>query len=176
MARYYVYELIDPRCGGVFYIGKGQGRRIDAHEADARKGKQSRKCDVIREIWAEGLSVTKRIVDRFSSDTEAYAFEAKHVAAVGREYLTNMRDGGIGGRVRFGAEVLIEEAAQLLWCIKQWAMRGSVAVLNMGAIGKLDLAEIIAVYNARLAQIAAKVGREPIIAEAKRAGIRLEFV
>ena len=34
-ARFYVYELIDPRDGKVFYIGKGQGRRIYGHEAEA---------------------------------------------------------------------------------------------------------------------------------------------
>jgi hypothetical protein len=176
MTNFYVYELIDPRCGGVFYVGKGKGSRISAHEAEARKGKQSRKCDVIREIWSEGLVVSKRIVQRFDSDIDAYKFEAQHIASIGRQSLANMRDGGIGGRVRFGSEVLIEEAAQILRVIKLWASRGSVAVLNFGAFGKLDLAQVMTDYKARLAVIAAKVGSASVIAEASRIGVDLEFV
>ena len=35
----YVYELIDPRDGKVFYVGKGRNSRAWAHEKAARRGK-----------------------------------------------------------------------------------------------------------------------------------------
>ncbi len=30
-SRWYVYELVDPRDQAVFYVGKGAGKRVDAH-------------------------------------------------------------------------------------------------------------------------------------------------
>ena len=36
MGAFYTYELIDPRDGTVFYIGKGNGSRRYAHEKEAR--------------------------------------------------------------------------------------------------------------------------------------------
>lgn len=53
--EFYVYELRDPRNGLPFYVGKGKGDRINAHEREARKGVSSPKCERIKEIWAAGL-------------------------------------------------------------------------------------------------------------------------
>lgn len=80
MWPYYVYELIDPRTGAVFYVGKGKGKRIDAHEAEARRGHASDKCEQIRAIWAAGNRVIKREVGRFKDEDAAYAFEAERIA------------------------------------------------------------------------------------------------
>jgi hypothetical protein len=33
--KYYVYELVDPRTSRVFYVGKGRGKRMHAHEREA---------------------------------------------------------------------------------------------------------------------------------------------
>ena len=72
---YYVYELIDPRDDTVFYVGKGTGYRIDHHEAEARRGKQSRKCDRIRAIHDAGRYVRKRKVAFYADEDAAYLAE-----------------------------------------------------------------------------------------------------
>ncbi len=41
---HYVYQLVDPRNGEIFYIGKGRFERIFQHEIEARRGLQTRKC------------------------------------------------------------------------------------------------------------------------------------
>lgn len=95
--RFYVYELIDPRDDAVFYVGKGQKRRIECHEAEAAKGKHSRKCDRIREIWGAGHSITKHIVSRHSDENEALEAEASRIADIGLANLTNVFPGGVLG-------------------------------------------------------------------------------
>ena len=40
--KYYVYELIDPRNGDPFYIGKGKGFSVDQHEKEALSGRMSK--------------------------------------------------------------------------------------------------------------------------------------
>lgn len=43
MTEFFVYDLIDQRDGGVFYVGKGKGNRPFHHEREALAGKRSRK-------------------------------------------------------------------------------------------------------------------------------------
>lgn len=95
---YYVYHLIDPRCGSVFYVGKGKRDRIDAHEREARAGIEHPKCSLIREIWQDGHQVTKVRVRTFADEQEAFNFEAAEVARIGLEKLTNLVAGGGGVR------------------------------------------------------------------------------
>ena len=57
---WYVYQLIDPRDGTTFYIGKGQGNRVfdHVHEANKLKGnKQDNKVLQIGNIIGAGLEV-----------------------------------------------------------------------------------------------------------------------
>ena len=91
---YYVYELVDPRDGRVFYVGKGKKARIDAHEAEARKGVVSFKCDRIRDIWAAGQSLIKRRVASFGDEQEAFDFEADLICEYGLDNLDNIIPGG----------------------------------------------------------------------------------
>jgi hypothetical protein len=60
--RWYVYHLVDPRTGEAFYVGKGTGSRVRAHEVEAHQGVRSAKCNRIRDIWRSGLPVERRIV------------------------------------------------------------------------------------------------------------------
>lgn len=100
MGRFFVYELIDPRDGVAFYIGKGCGNRPAAHAKEAANGKRSRKCQRIREIVESGHAVKVRIAQRFEDESAAYAYEVERIAEVGLASLTNVLPGGRGGMAR----------------------------------------------------------------------------
>lgn len=95
-SRWYVYELIDPRNLAVFYVGKGTGKRIDAHEAEAACKPQvcSRKLNKIRDIWESGGVVQKRQVALFWDEQAAYDYETEVIAEYGLAALTNVLPGG----------------------------------------------------------------------------------
>jgi hypothetical protein len=94
MKRWYVYHLVDPRCGEVFYVGKGTGSRVRDHEVEARRGVTSEKCKRIREIWNAKLPVERRIVRLFGSSAAAFAFEASEIERIGVA-LTNVMGFGL---------------------------------------------------------------------------------
>lgn len=96
--KYYVYHLIDPRNGQVFYVGKGSGDRINHHERDARKLRfaNTEKESVIHDIWDAGLSVKKEIVARFNVEANAFQFEKSEIFRIGHANLTNVCGGGSG--------------------------------------------------------------------------------
>lgn len=98
--EHYVYILVDPRDGDPFYVGKGSGDRVLAHEAEARAGSEHPKCDVIRAIWAEGLEVERRFDSWHGSAEEAYAREEALIDEIGLESLTNLVRGGGSERGR----------------------------------------------------------------------------
>lgn len=124
----YVYELIDPRDGAVFYVGKGTGGRMHDHEADVRagRGQNPAKCERISAILAAGLRVQCAVVSRHDTDEEAFAAERAHMAKFSA--LTNMRPGGAGGRT-FSATAgeQAEPASSLLARIRPYAEWASMA-------------------------------------------------
>lgn len=78
---YYVYALLDPRDGTVFYVGKGKGDRVYQHARRARKvdSAQTRaglKLDRIRAIHAEGREVGVELVRHGLSEETAFVVEA----------------------------------------------------------------------------------------------------
>lgn len=157
--KYYVYELIDPRTDAVFYIGKGCGARIDAHEIEARKGRVSSKCERIREIESFGLRVTKAKVKTFANEQEALDFEAEHIASYGLDSLTNIIPGG-GSARNFGPSLLSDRiAARIAAFCFQRTVGGEIVGVNFG-FGFLDLTEFIEANRNRVADIVARRGLE----------------
>lgn len=81
---YYVYTLAHPPtvpfANIVFYVGKGQGKRVDAHEMEARGMCQCKKCEVIRHIWGVGGQVQKTIIYETDDESEALAFEQQAIS------------------------------------------------------------------------------------------------
>lgn len=107
---FYVYELIDPRDGRPFYIGKGQRNRIEAHEWEAKAEKAcSKKCLRIKEIWSAGLEIERRFVAFFLKERDAYAFEAARIEEIGLAALTNVVPGGRGGRLKRQRSLAVRE-------------------------------------------------------------------
>src|SRR5260221_9075039 len=83
----YVYHLIDPRNGKVFWVGKGQFSRawVSSKETFGRNGKAAR----LRELAAVDMEAIVKIVAQYRTDDEAFAAEAREIARIGIENLTN---------------------------------------------------------------------------------------
>jgi hypothetical protein len=113
---YYVYHLIDPRDGIVFYIGKGKGSRLDQHQKDAvkRAGQNEEKEHKIREILRDGHEIRKTIVDAFLKEQDAYDCEEYQIKQYGLASLTNMKAGGGTARDSFSLYVM-RDLIECLW-------------------------------------------------------------
>jgi len=74
--KWYIYQLIDPRNDEVFYIGKGAGKRIKAHEKETRRGVCSKKTNKIKEIWLDNLEVKRQIIAYCNDEKYAYEVES----------------------------------------------------------------------------------------------------
>ncbi len=166
---YYVYELADPRTNQVFYVGKGKGARINAHEAEARKGIASPKCDRIRQIEAEGLGVVKRKVAHFSDEQEAFDYEAELVCQYGLENLANLQHGG--GAARNGP-CLYKDRIAISTCAKAINMTRNGEIRGVLVMGKyLDLIGIIEGSKKRAFEVIDRRGHEWANAISARFGV-----
>lgn len=92
---YYVYALVDPRTDSIFYIGKGIGNRVFAHEMEQEKDPKSEKEKLkrISEIEKENLQVKRIILNWGLSENEAFAAEAALINCfnfIREEDLTNI--------------------------------------------------------------------------------------
>lgn len=97
---FYVYQLVDPRDGLPFYVGKGQGARAWQHERDVRagrKGANPRKVSKIENILRVGRTVEVRIVAEYDLESDALDHEYRLVDSL--PTLTNAVAGG-GGPIR----------------------------------------------------------------------------
>lgn len=115
---FYVYGLYrDVEMTDPFYIGKGYGRRLDAHEKPSEIAKRHnvRKNRTIEKLICEMGFVPKRIVQDGLSEAAALALEIRLIAEYGRldkgtGCLTNLSEGGLGARHSEETKAKIKEA------------------------------------------------------------------
>lgn len=91
---FYVYELRDPRNNETFYVGMGQGARLQFHGSDKQYSehpKEKRISEIRRSGHADCLRV---IIGSYETSEEAFAVEATLINWVyGQEKLTNINPG-----------------------------------------------------------------------------------
>jgi hypothetical protein len=87
--RFYVYILTNSLTGQVFYVGKGQRQRMHEHVWQAKRGIQSSKCDLIREILASGGEVIPSKDQENLTHSEALERESYLIKVYGEENLAN---------------------------------------------------------------------------------------
>lgn len=109
---YFVYVLCDPRKPGQytygtlvftaqpFYVGKGKGKRPQAHINEAKaSAKSNHKLNTIRAILREGME-PEVAFSKYMTEQEALEKEIKLIRTIGRTInggtLTNATDGGDG--------------------------------------------------------------------------------
>jgi hypothetical protein len=90
----YVYLLVDPRDGRVFYVGKGEGGRCFQHLAEARTTRADSlgdytKLRTIREIEASGRAVRIDILRHGLTPEEALVVESAAIDLLGLDDLAN---------------------------------------------------------------------------------------
>jgi hypothetical protein len=84
---YYVYLLVNPLDGSIFYVGKGKGKRALAHFRNKRRPGNT---ETLRKISAAGL--THRIdilAHSLKDEATAFRIEAGVIDALGLSALTN---------------------------------------------------------------------------------------
>lgn len=122
----YVYALIDPRCGSIFYIGKGGGnlnagnRRVldhlaEASEAVAGKRPHTAKTLRIAEILSDGHEVVWKVIRRgLASVEQAHEVEAVAIdllQSVGISLTNSVRGHGSQDSGLISSEQVLAKAA-----------------------------------------------------------------
>jgi len=91
MSIYYIYQLVDPRNGKPFYIGKGTGARAYQHAKFKDGNNNLHKDRVIKKIINEGLEPKIEILfDGIMNEDQAYNLEGEVIRSVGIDNLTNI--------------------------------------------------------------------------------------
>lgn len=93
--RFYVYTLTDPRDGSVFYVGKGQGNRLNAHFSEFKRKilVNARKHARIGQIVESGFKPVAQIVHGGLTENEAYRIERRMIGEYSVKKLTNILSG-----------------------------------------------------------------------------------
>lgn len=106
--RHYVYLLVDPRDGKVFYVGKGVSDRCLQHD---HPDDGAEKAARIADIKSAGLETKVEIIRHgMATGDEAYLVEGAIIDLLGVDNLTNIVRGH--GAIDFGRATLGELAAR----------------------------------------------------------------
>lgn len=92
---FYVYFLIDPRDGNIFYIGKGRGLRAAAHAKAVKRGvvDNAPKAERIKDIIDHGCEVTEKIFVHGQLECDAFSTERELIRGLRDHGLTNIVNG-----------------------------------------------------------------------------------
>jgi hypothetical protein len=153
---FYVYELVDPRFGEVFYVGKGTRDRLSGHKREARGGGRSLKCERFREIWSDGQEVECRIIERFEREADAYLAEKALIEKIGLSNLTNMIAGGGGLNPLHERQRAVSKFRELCTAVVRLEPFKSQSLIVCS--GAIQLRDIIADWKAQIAALCAQIG------------------
>ena len=102
MSVYYVYKLLNPECGTVFYVGKGKANRAYQHQREVERNPdkyaKSKKGMVIKSILAMGMDVIVDFDTTGLSEVDALVRESELISEIGIDNLTNILPRGVLGR------------------------------------------------------------------------------
>lgn len=101
MKKYYVYVLIDPITGKIFYVGKGLKLRMYIHVKDVKRNRIPNGNNIYLERKIKKILLLEKKVEYkkvFINENEQDAFnkEIELIKEIGLENLCNLTDGGEG--------------------------------------------------------------------------------
>jgi len=97
---FYVYGLVNPITGKMFYIGKGCGKRLFEHERKVINNNKyvgnKHLTNTIKLIISSGLAIGYVILYNTNDESVAYEKEQYFISEYKNESLTNIHSGGRG--------------------------------------------------------------------------------
>jgi hypothetical protein len=134
--KYYVYFLIDSLTNQIFYVGKGQGKRIFAHISYYKCGNIDNpfKYERIANIIKSGGKVESEIFVDNLSEQEALEIEKFMIRYIGIDNLTNISSGQNTERQK--AMVMLDRIIPLdIWCNIEKRTQSDIDLYNFVVSG-----------------------------------------
>ncbi len=102
--EYYTYTLIDPKTNKIFYVGKGQKRRMYRHVDEVQRDRIPNKTNTklgnkIKKILSSGDKVKYKKILITKNRYKALNKEKELIAEIGLENLCNLTSGGGSGHI-----------------------------------------------------------------------------
>ena len=131
--RFYVYHLIDPRDGQVFYVGKGVGNRVRQHVRNAVRGliDNAPKHKRIIEIIESGHKVVEKVVLAGITEDAAFRIEREMIVEMRENGLTNISGGTVTNDEK--AHQMAVHALKRLKTFDGWVRTATIAQLRAAA-------------------------------------------